>query len=109
MTEDTNKRIDELMADIVQIICGASGCTPSDFMSNHNQAVIQRIRLSCEALIGIALEPDVGPWVADLENGTIQSNDFTHDVYLKVDGDFWDTHAKNAYITALTTKLNTNT
>ena len=51
---------------------------------------------------------DAGPWMV-FENGAgVISDDFTHDVILKISGDFADNSDRAAYAEALAAKLNSN-
>lgn len=102
-------RLDELMADIVAAICLAANTTPDMLATWEHRGTLARIRMSCEAIIGIQRSADPGPWVHDTSNETIQSSDFKHDVYLKVHGDFWDAADRSAYTAALANKLNSTT
>ena len=49
---------------------------------------------------------DKGPWVASEKGRTIASDDFTHDVYLLVVGDFFSDEQRKAYADNLAKKLN---
>lgn len=102
-------RLDELMTDIVAAICLAANTTPDMLAAWEHRAVLDRIRMSCKALIGIQRRADPGPWVQNAADETIHSADFKHDVFLKVYGDFWDAADRAAYMTALTNKLNSTT
>ena len=47
-----------------------------------------------------------GPWVASDDGKTIQSDDFTHDVQLRVDGDFGEAADRQAYTAEIARRLN---
>ena len=47
---------------------------------------------------------DHGPWVAT--NGNVYSDDFEHDVMLRVSGDFVDSNQKQEYAEAIAEALN---
>lgn len=49
---------------------------------------------------------DTGPWSVSEDGREIQSDDFTHDVILRVTGDFYDDAQRNAYAKNLAAKLN---
>lgn len=49
---------------------------------------------------------DKGPWTASPDGRTIQSEDFTHDVTLRVSGDFADDTQRQQYSERLAEKLN---
>ncbi|WP_434715736.1 hypothetical protein [Paraburkholderia sp. A3RO-2L] len=55
--------------------------------------------------------PDKGPWMVNKWSGervVLQSDDFTHDVALVVDGDFGSHEEKLAYANALAAWMNAN-
>lgn len=47
-----------------------------------------------------------GPWSASDDGRTISSDDFTHDVVLRVSGDFGDDATRKAYSDELARRLN---
>lgn len=49
---------------------------------------------------------DKGPWVVSNDGREIASDDFTHDVILRVTGDFWSDEQRKAYAENLAAKLN---
>jgi hypothetical protein len=49
---------------------------------------------------------DKGPWTVDADGKSIQSDDFTHDVILRVTGDFYSDAQRKAYAENLAKKLN---
>lgn len=49
---------------------------------------------------------DAGPWTVSETGCSIQSDDFTHDVILRVTGDFYDDVQRKAYSDNLAAKLN---
>ena len=49
---------------------------------------------------------DKGPWEVGRFGRFIYSDDFTHDVRLRVDGDFYNTEQQKAYSENLAAKLN---
>ena len=51
-------------------------------------------------------EHDKGPWSVSSDGCTIGSDDFTHDVHLRVTGDFSDDAERKAYSENLAKKLN---
>lgn len=55
----------------------------------------------------MSFKPDEGPWVASDDGHYIYSDDFTHDVSLKVCGDFWDSNQRKQYADHLARVLNT--
>ena len=67
--------------------------------------IMTYVKIACGSLVGIEKEADAGPW--SLVGHVIQSDDFEHDVYLTVNGDFYSTEQKRAYMNALISKLNT--
>jgi hypothetical protein len=50
-------------------------------------------------------EHDQGPWESSADGKTISSNDFTHDVILRVSGDFYDDAQRKRYSDNLAVKL----
>ena len=51
-------------------------------------------------------EHDSGPWVVGPDGRTLDSEDFTHDVQLKVIGDFFNSEQRKRYADNLAVKLN---
>ena len=51
---------------------------------------------------------DKGPWVVSPDGSSIDSEDFTHDVRLKVTGDFFNSEQRKRYADNLAVKLNNN-
>jgi len=49
---------------------------------------------------------DKGPWVVSEDGQAIESDDFTHDVILRVTGDFYNDEQRKAYAENLAMKLN---
>ena len=49
---------------------------------------------------------DKGPWTVSADGRGIESGDFTHDVYLRVTGDFYSVEQRKAYSDYLAAKLN---
>ena len=49
---------------------------------------------------------DTGPWIVCWNGKEIVSNDFTHDVILRVSGDFYSDEQRKAYSDYLAAKLN---
>lgn len=49
---------------------------------------------------------DKGPWEVSKDGSAIQSDDFTHDVILRVTGDFYSDEQRKAYSDILAMKLN---
>jgi len=68
--------------------------------------LVERIMMACRALVGQERVPDQGPWVASADGKTIDSDDFDHDVLLKVGGDFYGDADRHAYAVALANALN---
>jgi hypothetical protein len=66
----------------------------------------ERIQGTAEALKGMDRKQDDGPWIASLDGRSIQSDDFDHDVMLKVTGDFWNDEDRAAYSRRLCALLN---
>jgi hypothetical protein len=50
---------------------------------------------------------DKGPWAASEDGRSLYSDDFTHDVVLKLSGDFFDDKQRRLYAENLVKKLNT--
>lgn len=65
-----------------------------------------RIEATANALVGTARSPDTGPWNVSEDGRTISSDDFTHDVVLRVDGDFYCDEDRRAYSVRLAQRLN---
>lgn len=51
-------------------------------------------------------EHDMGPWQASEDGREIASDDFCHDVVLKVNGDFYDDAQRKRYADNLVARLN---
>ena len=68
--------------------------------------LLQRIEIACAALRGQEREPDKGPWSVSEDGRSISSDNFVHDVQLKVSGDFYDDEDRRAYARRLATQLN---
>lgn len=49
---------------------------------------------------------DKGPWTVSVDGRSIESDDFTHDVILRVTGDFYCDEQRKAYADNLAAKLN---
>lgn len=67
------------------------------------------------ALEGVGLEfnpmtpeelQDDGPWTVSEDGHSIASDNFTHDVILRITGDFYDDRQRKAYAENLVKKLN---
>jgi cell wall-associated NlpC family hydrolase len=54
----------------------------------------------------VAQEADKGPWTVYVDGGCLQSEDFTHDARLYINGDFSDDAQRMAYAKALAAQLN---
>ena len=72
----------------------------------QRRQLLQRIELACEALKGQRVETDAGPWSVSEDGRTLSSDNFTHDVQLKVTGDFYSDEQRLAYSKALAERLN---
>lgn len=99
MQDERMKQIDDILADIETLL---------DVYRNPGmkQALLTRIRCACEALVGVSVKPDTGPWEVSEDGHIIASDDFDHDVHLKVSGDFYGDEARAAYSRALAARLN---
>ncbi len=49
---------------------------------------------------------DKGPWIVESDGKSIRSDDFTHDVVLRITGDFYSDEQRKAYAENLAAKLN---
>lgn len=49
---------------------------------------------------------DKGPWTVSEDGSAIESDDFTHDVILRVTGDFYSDEQRKEYADNLAAKLN---
>ena len=49
---------------------------------------------------------DKGPWTVSADGREIESDDFAHDVILRVTGDFYSDEQRKAYAENLAAKLN---
>jgi hypothetical protein len=49
---------------------------------------------------------DKGPWIVEKDGKSIMSDDFTHDVVLRITGDFYRDEQRKAYAENLAKKLN---
>lgn len=70
------------------------------------QLLITRIAVACESLRGQGRAPDLGPWELSEDGKHLYSDDFTHDVKLTVDGDFYGDNDRLAYTKRLAQQLN---
>jgi hypothetical protein len=68
--------------------------------------LIERIEIACRALVGQERVPDLGPWVVEDAGRTLQSDNFEHDVALRVTGDFYSDENRIAYAKELASRLN---
>ena len=76
---------------------------------HHGIADGERCDLCTTEMIDMmSVHPDKGPWTVECDDHRVwlQSDDFRHDVILRVDGDFWDMEQKKAYTQLLADKLN---
>jgi hypothetical protein len=91
------KEIDDIIGDVEAM----------EWAEPHvRQQLMGRIRLACEALTGITVQPDKGPWVSSPDGRLISSDNFDHDAQMKVTGDFYDDKARRAYSNAICNQLN---
>lgn len=98
----TARTIAESVADILQDI-------KTIFLVDEpweRRSLLQRVELACYALTGQALEPDLGPWDVSADGSTISSDNFDHDVLLRVSGDFYGEAPRIAYSKELASRLN---
>lgn len=72
----------------------------------QQKMLLQRIEIACEALKGQAREPDKGPWEVHPNGRSLMSDDFEHDVWLMIGGDFYSDGNRLAYAKALASRLN---
>jgi hypothetical protein len=93
------KEIDDIMKDVEILV---------DVHRNPNlrYGTLNRIRAGCEALVGTQVEVDTGPWQVSADGRHISSDNFDHDVMLKVGGDFYDDASRLAYSLKLAERLN---
>jgi len=54
----------------------------------------------------MTFKPDIGPWIVSADGRSLQSDDFTHDVTLKISGDFFDDELRKQYAQHLADILN---
>jgi len=91
--------IEDLLRDIEALADGAA----NHGLKHHLMA---RIRCAAEALIGIGKTVDTGPWEVAPDGRVLSSDDFDHDVQLRVSGDFYSDEQRRAYSQALALRLN---
>jgi hypothetical protein len=72
----------------------------------QKRPVLMRIEIACEALMGQVVPPDIGPWTVSPDGSTIDSDNFDHDVLLRVSGDFYGDEARVAYANDIARRLN---
>ena len=71
---------------------------------SSSQLRIQRLNdMSVNKAMGFS---DKGPWTTNLDGKYIQSDDFTHDVILRIGGDFESDEQRRAYAQGLADILN---
>lgn len=92
------KQIDDIMKDVQAL----QEMRNPDIRFN----LMTRIRVACEALVGLDVKPDTGPWEVSEDGRMLFSDDFDHDVHLTVSGDFYDNSSRAAYSRALAVRLN---
>ena len=91
-------QIKDILNDVIRAIKAEEGW--------ERRSYIQRIEMACHALVGQECVPDQGPWEASEDGRTISSDDFEHDVLLRVQGDFYSDEARAAYAKRLASQLN---
>jgi hypothetical protein len=67
---------------------------------------LQERVVELEKALGRPFVVERGPWVVQNDGYSIASEDFTHDVILKVSGDFYDDAQRFAYSSELCRRLN---
>ena len=97
MKSETLEAINDLMSDVKRL----ATCDQA-----HERFIHQRIQLAAEALVGRERAVDTGPWTVSADGRYLESDNFKHDVRLKVDGDFYGDGDRIAYATAIANALN---
>lgn len=72
----------------------------------EQKGLMTRIECAIRALPGQELKPDLGPWTVSPDGRLISSDNFEHDVQLKLTGDFYGNEARLAYAYKLIDRLN---
>lgn len=95
-----NKDIENILKD-VDAIKESNDKYEIDFLK-------YRIKIACQALKGMDVEYDQGPWTVwqDKDAVGLGSNEFNHDVSLRISGDFYNTDSKLTYARKLADQLN---
>ena len=93
----TEEAINDIMRDVRSL---------RDLSDGEAKSLLSRIQCAIEALPGQERKPDAGPWKASKDGNIIWSDDFQHDVALRVSGDFYSGADRVAYSQALTNTLN---
>jgi hypothetical protein len=91
-------QIDDILRDVSFAMRAENG--------HERKMYLQRIEIACKALVGQERVPDQGPWEVLPDGTSIMSDDFDHDVMLKVGGDFYGDADRRAYAVALANVLN---
>lgn len=93
------KQIDDILKDIDTLL--------GHFRNpNLRVSLLARIEGACHALVGQAREPDLGPWTVSEDGRQLFSDNFTNDVKLTLDGDFYGDEDRLAYSRRLAQQLN---
>ncbi len=92
------------MMQVDKEICNVSTCKRTKCKTTGACQAAKVIDEACEPGYG---EHDAGPWSASADGRTISSDDFTHDVLLRVSGDFANDAQRKRYADNLVAKLNT--
>lgn len=82
--------IEDILKDIDSLISAAK-------LSSPEQPLRSRIRCALESLVALELSPDTGPWSVSQGGRLVSSDNFDHDVVLKVNGDFYSDESRRAY------------
>ena len=90
--------VDHLMAD-VQLLMNSQ-------QEHEKRFLLTRIEMAAQALKGQEREADKGPWCMSPDGLLISSDNFDHDVQLKVSGDFYGAEDRAAYSRRLVSQLN---
>jgi hypothetical protein len=97
--------IDEQMIDILRDVRWLADNYQNSF-DHERRSLVQRIDIACRSLVGQERVPDQGPWTVSEDGRVLSSDNFEHDVQIKVSGDFYGDEDRIAYSKELASRLN---
>lgn len=79
----------------------------NNILPEEHEYLLSNAQISQLIAQEIVKRTDTGPWEVSSHGNHICSDDFTHDVCLKVAGDFYDDGQRLVYATLIAARLNT--